>query len=104
VQDVQKRWGVEASGVMIEQTLAQLTQGLVRLGVSQLLVAGGETSGSCVQALQVTQLQIGPQIDPGVPWCYAHSSFSASQGLHISLKSGNFGRVDFFSKAWRVLS
>jgi hypothetical protein len=104
VQDVQKRWGVEASGVMIEQTLAQLTQGLVRLGVSQLLVAGGETSGSCVQALQVTQLQIGPQIDPGVPWCYAHSSFSASQGLHISLKSGNFGSVDFFSKAWRVLS
>ncbi|MSQ55976.1 MAG: four-carbon acid sugar kinase family protein [Limnohabitans sp.] len=104
VQEVQKRWDVEASGAMIEQTLAQITQGLVRLGVSQLLVAGGETSGACVQALQVGQLQIGLQIDPGVPWCYAHSSLSASQGLHISLKSGNFGTVDFFTKAWRMLS
>ena len=25
----------------------------------------------CVQALGVAQLRIGPQIDPGVPWCHA---------------------------------
>ena len=40
-------------------------------GVGQLVVAGGETSGACVQALGITQLRIGPQIDPGVPWCHA---------------------------------
>jgi uncharacterized protein YgbK (DUF1537 family) len=68
--------------------------------VRQLLVAGGETSGACVQALGVTQMQIGPQIDPGVPWCYATGSGS---GLHIALKSGNFGTPDFFSKAFGML-
>jgi uncharacterized protein YgbK (DUF1537 family) len=53
-----------------------------------------------VQALGVTQMQIGPQIDPGVPWCYATGSGS---GLHIALKSGNFGTPDFFSKAFGML-
>jgi uncharacterized protein YgbK (DUF1537 family) len=43
----------------------------------QLVVAGGETSGACVQALGVTQLRIGPQIDPGVPWCHAAGAGAA---------------------------
>ena len=34
-------------------------RGLVGLGVRQLVVAGGETSGACVQALGVAQLRIG---------------------------------------------
>ena len=38
------------------------------------VVAGGETSGICVQALNIRQMKIGPQIDPGVPWCYATSA------------------------------
>jgi uncharacterized protein YgbK (DUF1537 family) len=67
--------------------------------VGQLLVAGGETSGACVQGLGITQMQIGPQIDPGVPWCHAHCDASAD-GLHIALKSGNFGTDDFFTKAF----
>jgi uncharacterized protein YgbK (DUF1537 family) len=74
--------------------------------VGQLVVAGGETSGACVQALEVTQLQIGAQIDPGVPWCHArlpqHLGASGS-GLHLSLKSGNFGAQDFFVKAFAQL-
>ena len=62
-------------------------------------MAGGETSGACVQALGIEQLQIGPQIDPGVPWGYAPNG----RGLHIALKSGNFGTDDFFIKAFDVL-
>ena len=53
------------------------------------------------QALGITQLQIGQQIDPGVPWCYAHTS---AGGLHITLKSGNFGSEDFFVKAFHQLA
>jgi uncharacterized protein YgbK (DUF1537 family) len=45
-------------------------------------------------------MQIGPQIDPGVPWCYAASSAATHGGLHIALKSGNFGSPDFFNKAF----
>ena len=95
--------GVEHAGALVEGTLARIAIGLVGLGVRQLLVAGGETSGACVQALEVHQLKIGPQIDPGVPWCHAHSRLAGADGLHLSLKSGNFGTDDFFTKAFTVL-
>ena len=80
--------------------MGRLAKELVQIGVGQLLVAGGETSGVCVQSLGISQLQIGPQIDPGVPWCYTRSPSK----VHLALKSGNFGREDFFSYAWSVLS
>jgi uncharacterized protein YgbK (DUF1537 family) len=87
---------------MVERCIAgTIARGLVELGVRQLVVAGGETSGACVQALDITQMQIGPQIDPGVPWCHA---VTASGGMHLTLKSGNFGTDDFFSKAFTVLA
>jgi uncharacterized protein YgbK (DUF1537 family) len=101
VKAVQAQWGVAEAGALVEHTLAAVARGLVGLGVQQLVVAGGETSGACVQALGIAQLQIGPQIDPGVPWCHAPT---ASGGVHITLKSGNFGTEDFFSKAFGVLS
>ena len=103
VKAVQGQLGAEASGHLVEHTLAAIARGLVQLGVRQLVVAGGETSGACVQALGVTQMQIGPQIDPGVPWCHALSEV-APDGLHLTLKSGNFGTVDFFSKAFTALA
>ena len=69
-----------------------------------------------MQALSVTQMQIGPQIDPGVPWCYAtfgpatrdinaaaKAIATPGAGLHLALKSGNFGTDDFFSKAFELL-
>ena len=86
---------------LTEATLARVAAGLVARGVGQLVVAGGETSGACVQALQLSQLRVGPQIDPGVPWCHATVR---GQGLHLALKSGNFGGPDFFSRAFRTLS
>ena len=101
VKQVQAQLGVAQAGAWVEHALAAVARGLVDLGVQQLVVAGGETSGACVQALGIAQLQIGPQIDPGVPWCHAPS---AAGGLHIALKSGNFGTVDFFTKAFTVLA
>ena len=100
VRAVQALLGAERAGALVEGALARVALGLVEAGVGQLLVAGGETSGACVQALGVTQLRIGPQIDPGVPWC--HVSMPAP-GLHLALKSGNFGGVDFFSRAFELL-
>ena len=102
VKAVQAQLGVERAGALVEQALARVAQGLVAAGVGQLLVAGGETSGACVQALGVDTLRIGPQIDPGVPWCHATPP-TRTQGLHLALKSGNFGGVDFFTRAFEVL-
>ena len=104
LQAVQAQLGAARAGELVEHTLAAIGRGLVQLGVRQLVVAGGETSGAVVQALDITQLQIGAQIDPGVPWCAAHSPASGGQALHITLKSGNFGTADFFTKAFAALA
>ena len=98
VREVQSRLGAAQAGALVEDTLARVTEGLVLAGVGQLLVAGGETSGACVQRLGITRLRIGPQIDPGVPWCHA-----GVQNLHLALKSGNFGGTDFFTRAFMLL-
>jgi uncharacterized protein YgbK (DUF1537 family) len=50
--------------------------------------------------LNISQMQIGPQIDPGVPWCFAPQHGAG----HLTLKSGNFGTPDFFTKALKHLS
>lgn len=104
VKAVQAQLGVQAAGELVEHTLAAIARGLVGLGVRQLVVAGGETSGACVQALAISQMKIGPQIDPGVPWCHAQSDAAPDGGLHLTLKSGNFGTDDFFSKAFTRLT
>ena len=101
VKAVQAALGVEQAGALVERTLAQVAAALVERGVGRLVVAGGETSGACVQALGARQLRIGSQIDPGVPWCHAHTG--SGRAIHLALKSGNFGSVDFFDKAFEVL-
>jgi uncharacterized protein YgbK (DUF1537 family) len=104
VKAVQARFGPEASSHLIEGTLARIAQGLVDdLGVGQLIVAGGETSGAVVAALGVRRLRIGSEIDPGVPWAMADSD-ARRRPLAVALKSGNFGTRDFFLKAWSVLT
>jgi uncharacterized protein YgbK (DUF1537 family) len=103
VQAVQRSLGVTEAGAMVERTLAGIAGGLVARGVRQLVVAGGETSGAVVQALGVQQMRIGPQIDPGVPWCHAVAS-ACDAPLHLALKSGNFGAADFFRKAFAQLA
>ena len=125
IKAVQRQLGVEEAGALVERTLAAIAKGLVALGVRQLIVAGGETSGACVQALGITQMQIGPQIAPGVPWCFSEPPRSAlrvlpaprggraslgavrrlaASGVHITLKSGNFGGNDFFTDAFKMLA
>ena len=103
VQAVQSQLGVEAAGAAVENTLAAIARGLVERGVGRLVVAGGETSGAAVQALGVQQMRIGPQIDPGVPWCFATAT-SCGADVHLALKSGNFGGTDFFRAAFGKLA
>jgi uncharacterized protein YgbK (DUF1537 family) len=100
VKEVQSQLGVQAAGSAIENLLGLVAQGLIGLGVGQLLLAGGETSGACVKALGIDQMQIGQQIDPGIPWCYA---VVQNRPIHLALKSGNFGTPDFFTNAFSKL-
>jgi uncharacterized protein YgbK (DUF1537 family) len=100
---VQAQLGAARAGALVEEALSRIAAGLVGLGVRQLVVAGGETSGAVVQALGVARMVIGPQIDPGVPWTAAQTARPERQTVHLALKSGNFGTTDFFTKALATL-
>ncbi|WP_376988414.1 3-oxo-tetronate kinase [Bosea sp. R86505] len=99
VAAIQDKLGRERAGETVEHAFAQTAALLAEGGVSRLLVAGGETSGAVVQGLGIGLLEIGPEIDPGVPW----TRVAQGRDMVIALKSGNFGAPDFFLKAWALL-
>jgi uncharacterized protein YgbK (DUF1537 family) len=103
VRAVQERLGAARAGALVEDALSAIAVGLVRAGVRQLVVAGGETSGAVVQRLGVQRMVIGPQIDPGVPWTSVSTDAVDGATLSLALKSGNFGSDDFFTKAFTML-
>ncbi|TCL68382.1 3-oxo-tetronate kinase [Rhizobium sp. BK251] len=95
VSAAQDRFGREAVAKAIEGFFAGLARHLADTGTRRIVVGGGETSGAIVEALKLTSMQIGPEIDPGVPVLVA----DRGGPLGLALKSGNFGAPDFFSKA-----
>lgn len=95
VSNAQQSLGREAVAAKLEQFFAGLAQRLADSGVRRIVVGGGETSGSVVEALGITSMAIGAEIDPGVPALVAQRNGP----LGLALKSGNFGADDFFQKA-----
>lgn len=100
VRAAQDKLGAQRAGALVEQTLAECARLARDLGAARFVVAGGETSGAVTQALDVDRLDIGPEIAPGVPWCFATS---ARAPIAVTLKSGNFGAEDFFADALAIL-
>lgn len=96
VRAAQATLGREKAGAIVEEALAAIAVAARGAGVTRFVVAGGETSGAVTQALGVTRLDIGPEIAPGVPWCFARSE---GVPVALALKSGNFGDEAFFAKA-----
>jgi uncharacterized protein YgbK (DUF1537 family) len=84
------------AGEEIEQRLAEVARiGVREWGVQQLIVAGGETSGAVVQALELRGARLAGSIAPGVPALVALKD----KPYALALKSGNFGGPDFFLRA-----
>lgn len=103
VAAAQQKLGRDRAGALVEGIMAAIAEGLVERGVRRLVVAGGETAGAVVQALGVTGLRIGRQIDPGVPWTVSLPGSLGEPALALALKSGNFGAPDFFLRAFDAL-
>ena len=99
VKAAQSRHGREAVAEKIENLFAELAARLAEGGVTRIVVGGGETSGAVATALGGKAFAIGPEIDPGVPALAVEGS-----AIRLALKSGNFGAVDFYEKAARVLA
>jgi uncharacterized protein YgbK (DUF1537 family) len=84
----------------LEQFFGELASKLLERGIARLVVGGGETAGSVINAIGIEQLEIGPEIDPGVP---AMTARYDGRIIGIALKSGNFGAMDFYERAIRIL-
>ena len=100
VSRVQDRHGREAVSSALDSLFADTARMLVASGIRRLVVAGGETSGAVVSALELGALTIGPEIDPGVPVLTS----GGAAPVALALKSGNFGSPDFFRKALERLA
>ncbi|RVQ64622.1 four-carbon acid sugar kinase family protein [Croceicoccus ponticola] len=88
---------IEANGgnraaLAVEELLAELATRAAARGIAKFVVAGGETSGGVVEALQPGPLQVGRMIAPGVP-------LLANETQTFALKSGNFGSENFLHEA-----
>jgi uncharacterized protein YgbK (DUF1537 family) len=94
VRAAQNRYGAAAVAARLDALFGEVAKRAVDLGVTRLVVAGGETSGAVVTALAVPVLCIGPPIAVGVPGLRA-----LDRPLAMALKSGNFGDTDFFEVA-----
>ncbi|MFL5757102.1 MAG: 3-oxo-tetronate kinase [Chloroflexota bacterium] len=94
VEGVRTRLGADV-GAMVERALAETARALVTDGVRRVVIAGGETTGAVLDALEVADLRIGPELAPGVPIVEA----PGPPRLVIVPKSGNFGGPDLFAEA-----
>lgn len=95
IKDVQAELGVEKAGSLVENAFGAIALGLAKSGVRRFVVAGGETSGAVIRALDIRTLSFGEELDPGVPWTYSIDP----DGYTFALKSGNFGGLDFFRRS-----
>lgn len=96
VQPLHDNYGREKVCRTVEQFHGRIAKRLVDgFGFKKIIVAGGETSGAVIKALEIKRLEIGPEICTGVPWTFAMDQ----PGVALALKSGNFGGEDFFETA-----
>lgn len=100
VREAQEKHGQNLLSASIDRFFAELAIAVVGRGVNRLILAGGETSGAVIDALELSALTIGPEIAPGVP---AIQTTHHATPLALALKSGNFGSENFFSEAENML-
>jgi uncharacterized protein YgbK (DUF1537 family) len=89
-------------GLKIAYKLADLARAVIeRQPPAGLIAAGGETAGALCRALELGALQVGRNIQPGVPLCHSLGAFR----MPVVLKSGNFGTANFYEAAQeRIIS
>ncbi|WP_274362979.1 four-carbon acid sugar kinase family protein [Paenibacillus thermotolerans] len=87
---------------LVSEAVAEITaEAMRRTGQNRLIVAGGETSAAVCARMGVRGVRIWKEIEPGLP---SSLSLNAAEPLLLVLKSGSFGKADFFSAAIRHLA
>ena len=80
----------------VSEALAEVTaRTLEQTGQNRLVVAGGETSAAVCARLGIDGMRVWKEIQPGLPSCISLND----PPRMLVLKSGSFGRPDFFERA-----
>ena len=80
----------------VSEALAEVTALVLEAtGQNRLVVAGGETSAAVCARLGIDGMRVWKEIQPGLPSCV---SLDDSPRMLV-LKSGSFGKPDFFERA-----
>lgn len=87
-----------ASPALAAQCGELLKRVLLRVPVSRVGVAGGDTSSFAVQALRPWALGWLGSLSPGVALCRARADDPAIDGLELMLKGGQMGPEDLFER------
>lgn len=90
----------ETAARAVGAALADVMRGIVLASdVRRLAIAGGDSSGEVMQALNVDALTIAAALSPGAPLCRTWSSDQRFDALEVTLKGGQMGGVAFFADA-----
>ena len=102
VKEKQTRYGQEILANKIESFFEKLSNKLLNHTFGIFISAGGETSGAVVNGLGLQEFKIGQEISHGVPALWSPNS-NCNKPVSVTLKSGNFGQIDFFKRALQIL-
>lgn len=78
----------------IENMFSTISKEIYDTGIKNIIVAGGESSGAVIKGIGFSAFKVLEEIDVGVPFLQPINNGK----FNLVLKSGNFGKEDFFVK------
>lgn len=100
VNRMQIKHGKKVVAEAIESFMSKIAKAVIDRGIRKIIVGGGETSGAIATAINPGEMIIGQEVNAGVPILISRQE----PMLAFVLKSGNYGSIDFFSKASKLLN
>jgi uncharacterized protein YgbK (DUF1537 family) len=62
----------------------------------RVLIAGGDTSGQIARAMGIESMEMIAELTRGSPLCRVNAPASPADGIEMTFKGGQIGKVDFF--------
>jgi uncharacterized protein YgbK (DUF1537 family) len=98
--------GYDEMGVRTEsaeifgRALGRILRAVAKTGkVTRVVVAGGDTAGHVAREVGIESLEMIGELTPGSPLCRVYAPDSPADGLEITFKGGQIGKVDFLGLA-----
>jgi uncharacterized protein YgbK (DUF1537 family) len=66
--------------------------------VKRVIVAGGDTSGAVARELGIESMEMTAELTRGSPLCRVNAPGSPADGIEMTFKGGQIGRVEFFGQ------